>query len=143
MLCTCIPIVTVAILTLPTTLKALQSDQISVWNGVYSEEQAARGKEIYRQECETCHLADLAGNDLTPPLIGIAFDYRWEQLSIGDMFSIMRITMPQSAPDSLSVQEYVDTISYLLKMNGFPSGKNELTTKESILNKIIILPENP
>jgi len=133
----------VAIFALPATLGALQLDQISVWDGVYSEKQAARGKEIYRKECETCHLSDLTGNDLTPALTGIAFEYRWGQLSIGDIFSIIRITMPQSAPDSLSSQEYIDTVSYLLQMNGFPVGKNELTTKESVLNKIIILPEKP
>ena len=31
------------------------------WDGVYSEEQAARGKQVYTRACAVCHLDTLAG----------------------------------------------------------------------------------
>ena len=115
-----------------------QSGQTSVWNGVFTEAQAARGESRYEQECATCHLADLLGDGIAPALKGAAFDFRWSDLSVGDLFVTVRATMPQGAPASLSPQGYVDIVSYILKVNEFPAGDSELPTGEAALNEIII-----
>ena len=33
----------------------------SIWDGVYTEEQSARGKGLYSQECASCHCGELTG----------------------------------------------------------------------------------
>ena len=62
-----------------------QSDTASVWDGVYSEEQATRGEDAYQRECAACHLDDLLGDGIAPALIGLAFEFRWSDLSVGDL----------------------------------------------------------
>ena len=114
-----------------------------VWDGVYTDEQATRGEVRYEQECATCHLADLLGDGIAPALTGAAFDFRWSDLSVGDMFVALRATMPQGAPASLSPQGYADIVGYILKRNDFPAGSNELPTDETTLNTIIIHAEPP
>lgn len=115
----------------------------TVWDGVFTEEQAARGETAYEQECATCHLADLLGDGIAPALTGAAFDFRWSDLSVGDMFVAIRATMPQGAPASLSPQGYADVVSYLLMKNDFPAGDAELPTDEEALNAILITSEQP
>ena len=83
---------------------AVGAQEKTVWDGVYTEEQAVRGETTYEQECATCHLADLLGDGIAPALTGAAFDFRWSDLSVGDMFVAIRATMPQGAPASLSPQ---------------------------------------
>ncbi len=112
--------------------------QESAWDGVFTEEQAMRGKATYEQECASCHLDDLLGDGIAPPLIGVPFSFRWSDLSVGDMFMAIRTTMPQGAPASLSVSRYVDIVSYLLQVNEYPTGDTELPTEEDALQSIII-----
>ena len=113
----------------------------SVTDGVFTKEQATRGEIAYEQECATCHLADLLGDGIAPALTGAAFDFRWSDLSVGDMFVALRATMPQGAPASLSPQGYADIVSYILFKNDLPAGETELPTDEAQLNNIIITAE--
>ena len=112
--------------------------QESAWDGVFTEEQATRGQETYQRECASCHLDDLLGDGIAPPLVGVPFSFRWSDLSVGDMLTAIRTTMPQGAPASLSVSGYVDIVAYLLKANEFPAGDAELPTDEDALTEIII-----
>ena len=120
---------------------AAQSGSVSVWDGVFTEDQAARGENAYAQECAACHLDDLLGDGIAPALTGGAFDFRWSDLSVGDMFASIRATMPQGAPASLSAQTYVDIISYILQENDLPSGDRELPAAEDSLSSIVIQAE--
>ena len=116
----------------------IAQDSSSTWSGVFTEEQADRGKATYDQECAACHLDDLLGDGIAPSLIGVPFSFRWSELSLGDMFMAIRTTMPQGAPASLSVKDYVDIVAYILKANEFPAGDSELPTDEDSLSEIII-----
>jgi len=106
--------------------------------GVFTEDQAERGKDTYLQECAACHLEDLLGDGIAPPLIGIPFSFRWSDLSIGDMYTAIRTTMPQGAPSSLSPQGYIDIIAYMLQANAYPTGDVELLPEETELNQIVV-----
>jgi hypothetical protein len=46
--------------------------------------------------------------------------------------------MPKNDPGSLSEQEYVDVMSYMLRLNGMPVGFDELPTDSVALTKIKI-----
>jgi mono/diheme cytochrome c family protein len=127
----------------PGSTPALQSAKRSVWEGVYSEEQAKRGQTMYQQECSGCHLADLLGDGIAPALVGSPFYFRWSDLSVGDMFNAVRTTMPQGAPASLSPRAYLDIISYLFKANKLPAGQSELPAEQLDLDQIMIMEKPP
>ena len=98
----------------------------SVWDGVYTEEQAKRGEPIYRKECASCHGETLTGGESSPPLTGGAFLANWNGLTVGDLFERIRKTMPQSAPGRLTRQQDSDILAFMLSANKFPAGKTEL-----------------
>ena len=118
---------------------AVQSqDAVSVWDGVYTEEQARRGERVYAQECASCHQGDLLGEGPAPALVGQTFFFRWSDLSLDDMLAATRTTMPQGAPGSLSQEAYLDVIGYLLKSNGVPDGRSELPKARDELRRIFV-----
>jgi mono/diheme cytochrome c family protein len=120
---------------LTTTLGA--QDQ-TIWDGVYTEDQASRGQRTYEQECAACHLDDLMGDGIAPSLVGSSFFFRWSDLSISDMYSAIRTTMPQGAPASLSPSGYADISAYLLMKNNVPAGAMELPSDTDDLEAIMI-----
>ena len=113
-------------------------DGTTIWDGVYTDEQATRGQKVYEQECAQCHLDDLMGDGIAPSLIGSSFFFRWSEMSVGDMYVAIRTTMPQGAPASLSPAGYADISAYLLQMNKVPSGDTELPTDNDDLGDITI-----
>lgn len=108
------------------------------WDGVYSEEQAARGRQVYTRACAVCHLDTLRGDSVSPTLVGPSFFARFPDVTALEMVTAIRGSMPQNAPDSLGDQAYVDLVSYLLKVNGNGSGTSELKADVAELEKIII-----
>lgn len=112
------------------------SSERSVWDGVYTEEQAKRGETLYEKQCSTCHGDKLAGRESAPPLTGGAFMANWNGLTLGDLFERIRRTMPQDAPGKLSRQQNADVLAYMLSFNKFPVGKTELYRQAEMLKEI-------
>ncbi len=108
----------------------------TVWDGVYTEEQAKRGEPIYRKECAACHGDMLTGGESSPPLTGGAFLANWNGLTMGDLFDRIRKTMPQSAPGRLTRQQDADILAFMLSVNKFPAGKTELYRQLEMLKEI-------
>src|SRR5687768_11173838 len=76
---------------------ATQADKTQ-WSGVYTAEQAKRGEKLYADQCASCHGDELGGGEMAPSLIGGEFSANWNDLSVGDLFERMRISMPQNNP---------------------------------------------
>jgi cytochrome c len=112
------------------------SETRSVWDGVYTEEQAKRGEELYRKECASCHGDTLAGGGGAAPLTGGTFLSNWNGLTVGDLFERIRKTMPQGSPGKLTKQQDADILAYLLSFNKFPAGKTELQKQVEFLKEI-------
>src|SRR5688572_7004237 len=74
----------------------------TVWDGVYSEAQAARGKGVYEAQCAFCHQSDLRGQGFASALVEDTFTSRWQDGNLGDLFTIVKVTMPQDNPASLT-----------------------------------------
>jgi quinoprotein glucose dehydrogenase len=108
----------------------------SVWDGVYSQAQAERGRGLYSQECASCHGAELTGGEMAPPLTGGEFMAGWDGLTVGDLFERIRISMPQNAPGSLSGQQNADILAFMFASNKFPAGETELPKEAGILKTI-------
>jgi cytochrome c len=115
----------------------------SVWDAVYTDAQASRGKEVYGRECGACHLDSLGGADMAPGLAGEAFLTTWNDLSVGDLFERIRISMPQDNAAGLTRQQYVDIVAYILQANKFPTGAGELVHDLPTLKAIKILSKKP
>ena len=114
----------------------------SVWDGVYTREQAARGLNTYREECLQCHGEALGGGEGGPELAGQDFLAKWNGKTAGDLFTLVRKTMPSEDPGSLSSRQYSDLVAYILSANGFPAGSKELDREVAPLNEIRIEPKH-
>jgi S-disulfanyl-L-cysteine oxidoreductase SoxD len=110
----------------------------SVWDGVYTKEQAARGKTTYSEECAKCHADNLMGGESAPGLVGKDFRENWYGRSVGDMLDIMIKTMPSEDPGTLSRRQYADLAAYILSANEFPAGPKELDSSPPALKDIRI-----
>ena len=113
-------------------------DGKTIWDGVFTDEQAGRGSKIYAVSCAPCHKTDLLGDSGTPALAGADFFSRFSGSSVDDLVKTIRASMPQDAPDSLGTPAYVDLVGYLLKANGGSAGTTELSQDSAILKQIRI-----
>jgi streptogramin lyase len=120
-----------------------QSSGRTVWEGIYTEAQAARGVTSYAQYCGFCHGMSLDGTGEAPVLSGAAFLSAWNGLNMGQMYERVRMTMPFDRPNSLSREVYADIVAYMLKHNGFPAGERELTGRPEMLSIISISDRAP
>jgi len=110
----------------------------SVWDGVYTKEQANRGLATYGEECQKCHGEKLGGGEGGPPMAGEEFLRKWDGKTAGDLFTVTRKTMPMDDPGNLSSKEYSDLVAYILSVNDFPAGQKELDRDVTALNEIRI-----
>jgi len=110
----------------------------TVWDGVYTDAQADRGVVAYKSACTECHGADLTGDGFAPALTGAEFAGNWNELSVGDLFERIRISMPPSGPSTVTPAQKADIIAYLMKINKYPAGKTELEGKTEVLKLIKI-----
>jgi mono/diheme cytochrome c family protein len=110
----------------------------SVWDGVYTQEQADRGRPLYNQHCASCHADTLMGGEMSAPLVGGEFLSNWNGLTLGELFERIRTTMPQNKPGKLSREVNADITAYILSVNKFPAGKAELPHAAEFLKDIRI-----
>jgi S-disulfanyl-L-cysteine oxidoreductase SoxD len=119
-----------------TALNAADSAH-SIWDGVYTAEQAQHGKTDYTSHCVVCHGEDLEGDgNEVPALGGRAFLYNWDAQPVQALFDRIHTTMPQSNPGSLSEQEAVDLVAYILSANKIPAGTAALSSDAQALQGI-------
>lgn len=114
----------------------------TVWDGVYTEAQAERGRTSYQQACISCHREDLRGDNTAPSLIGESFLFLWGDMEVSALSARVQKIMPPERPGSLSAQAYTDIIAFILQTNGFPAGNAELPA-ESDGAHILITPKRP
>ena len=108
----------------------------TVWDGVYTDDQAKRGESVYHKECALCHGDMLTGGESAPPLTGGGFQANWAGTTLGDLFDRIRKTMPLSAPGRLTRQQGADVLAFMLSINKFPAGKTELYRQSEMLKEI-------
>ena len=109
----------------------------SVWEGIYTNEQAARGEAAYRQACASCHGARMEGRGHTPPLAGSDFTEDWDCTSVSDLFEKIQISMPADRPGLLSEMQSAAILAYILRFNNFPAGSKELPANADALRGIL------
>ena len=120
----------------------------TVWDGVYTDQQADRGQQMYRRTCAKCHLSDLTGGEhsggadgeVPPPLVGPEFIEHWNDRSLSELFLAIKRGMPLDTPGALPAPAYADLLGFLLKMNDMPAGTRELPSDPASIEAIRITP---
>lgn len=103
----------------PTTLK-----------GVFTAEQADRGKDIYLALCQSCHVAVAH--------TGPVFRGHWAGRPLSDLYTFVATRMPKNEPASLAPETYADLVAYILKLNQIPAGSAELVGDPAALQQVRI-----
>lgn len=96
----------------------------TVWDGVYTEAQAMRATGVFGATCAGCHTLTPDGNR---PLSGESFWQSNTQKSVAELLGYVSKNMPNGNGGSLAQETYNDLVALILKSNGFPAGKTELT----------------
>ena len=121
---------------------ALRAQEKTVWDGVYTDEQATRGETLYGEHCVRCHGATLQGNgEGAKSLTDAAFKSTWNGVTLGALFDRVRLSMPQDKPGTMTRQQVADLLAFLLRANKFPAGKDELVRQTDLLNAILFKSE--
>ena len=136
---------TIAVMSLAFACAAAVAAQgtTSTWDGVYTEEQAQRGAEIFDRECAGCHGPAGAGGSMAPALVGAAFTANYDGQTVGDLFERNRTTMPVGKEGKLSAQQIADITAFVLQVNKFPTGATELATQGMMLKQIKFVATQP
>ena len=100
----------------------------SVSEGVYTPAQATRGETAFEASCTACHD--------TSRFMGKDFLSTWTGKSLHVLFDHVHTTMPEDNPGSLKPQQYADILAFLLKLNEYPEGKEELPAEAAALKEI-------
>lgn len=103
----------------------------SVKAGVYSAAQADRGQVLFRAKCASCH----APNRFTDADL---FHKVYAGKPLWELFDVISDSMPEDDPGGMKPEEYADVIAYLLKLNGFPAGQDDLPTSKDALGAILM-----
>ena len=131
------------LLTVTVLLPGSSQQAPSLSDGVYTDQQATRGKTQYVDHCSRCHQAELQGSDLAPALKGDDFLLKLSGLRLQDVFNNIATTMPGDAPGTLTPQVNADILAYMLQVNEFPAGQTELTPDAAALKAIAIKMKKP
>jgi S-disulfanyl-L-cysteine oxidoreductase SoxD len=107
---------------------------------LYSAAQAKRGAALYQLQCAECHGADLGGVAASPPLSGDNFLSVYSDHSILVLFDEVQKSMPQTNPGSLTPAQTADLVAFVLSMNKYAAGDEELPPDREKL-KTIQLPQ--
>ena len=104
----------------------------SVNDGVYTDVQAGRGAKTFESRCTTCHD--------TGRFTGADFLKQWSGQPVHALYDVMKTTMPEDNIGGLSDDDYTRVITYILKLNGFPAGKDPLPSDSTFMRGIRIGP---
>jgi quinoprotein glucose dehydrogenase len=115
----------------------------TVWDGVYTAEQAKRGAQLYAKQCASCHGDGLGGVESAPALTGPAFYANWEGETLDALYERMRVSMPQNAPGSLSRAQNADILAHILNVGGYPESATSLSDQPGALTSIRVLTYKP
>ena len=102
---------------------AIGQGKATVWDGAYTDEQAARARGAFSANCAECHTLGGQGDG---QLVGTPFWEGYSQKTVGDLLTYVRTSMPNGAEGSLPPSTYNDLVALILKSNGLPAGSTEL-----------------
>jgi cytochrome c len=95
-------------------------------DGLYTDAQAARGNDLYQNNCASCHGGWLQGEEENPALSGNHFFNRFGGMPVSALYGFINTQMPLGQAGALGAQGNADVTAYILQANKFPAGQSEL-----------------
>ena len=96
--------------------------------GIYTAAQAQRGRLVFENICSACHTTEEWQDEL--------FLDRWEGESVYRFWFFIYERMPGDAPPYALPREQVsDVLTYILQLNGLPSGDVELGSDDDSIDE--------
>lgn len=111
----------------------------TIFDGVFTEEQAAAGRGHYMSTCVNCHENTARGGPAAPGLIAYTLNNKYAGLPLFAYFDYMRQNMPPGQSGWFLDKEYAEIVAFLLEMHGAPAGETELPSDEEGLSAIMIV----
>ena len=106
-------------------------------NPTFTAAQADAGRDIYEKQCVSCHGKNLNDGE-APSLAGVRFLSKWGGKSVYDLFTHTRTRMPQSAPGSLTMEQYADLVAFIFKKNILVASAQPLPDDPALLKSMIV-----
>ena len=106
---------------------------------LYTSDQATKGALAYYQNCAMCHgplLDGQSGGYSGPALKGPEFADPSYDFHVSDMFNFVAKLMPAATPGSLTHEQDVQIMAFILQQNGYPAGSNELVYEDAEKSKV-------
>lgn len=94
----------------------------------FTSAQADHGRDLFRAQCTECHYSSEFSDS--------QFKFKWSRRTAGSLYEVIQTSMPETAPGSLSAEEAVALVTYILRLNGFEPGSSELPAEEAVLDAI-------
>jgi mono/diheme cytochrome c family protein len=126
--------------------QSVSAPRATIWDGVFTAEQALRGQAAYTGPCDRCHGYKLDGAPEdpvmlpAPPVAGSKFLRKWSGQSLAALFEYTRATMPSNNPGYLSERDVADILAYMLSASRAPAGAEVLQPNAAALSSIAIVP---
>jgi mono/diheme cytochrome c family protein len=105
----------------------------STLTGVFTIEQASRGKNVFLGSCKSCHAPESH--------VGANFQRLWVGKPLLALFKYVSEGMPENDPGSLGAEANADVVAYLLQLNGMPTGTSELAPDSTVMRSILVEPK--
>jgi polar amino acid transport system substrate-binding protein len=120
----------------------VSASQPRTHDGFFTSAQVAAGAREYAQHCARCHGANLEGS-IGSPLKGDSFTTLGSEsgLSIGSFFRFVTSETPVGAGGSLSHDQYVEILAFILRENGYPPGPRKLSFAAALRSRVRITPQ--
>ena len=116
----------------------------TIWSGVYTDAQAARGQKFYAAACGDCHGEHLEGDPGQgfPGVAGPGFMVEWDGQTMADLVRHIH-TRPNDNRSDMDPETAVEMTAFILQANGVPSGKTPLSTDVKEEAKILFTENRP
>jgi mono/diheme cytochrome c family protein len=102
--------------------------------GVYTDVQADRGRNLYDTMCASCHeLGRFKAEE---------FAKTWTDKPLTELAGAVK-SMPMDNPGSLMPQEYADILAYFLRLNEYPVGMTELKGDDDAIAAVTLDVKKP
>src|SRR5437762_13731798 len=84
----------------------------TVWDGVYTEQQAARGATSFTASCSRCHSTSANDGEGMKSLAGDPFWKSFRESTVDHLLDYVSRNMPNGAGGSLSASVYADLVAF-------------------------------
>jgi len=118
----------------------IDTSERTIWDGVFTAEQAAAGAGLYTTNCAGCHGKTGRGSPGGPGITGANLNKKWEEISLLDFYTFAHTKMPPGKAGTIgNEQDYVNIVAYILDLHGAEPGDSQLVYNEEQLGNIYIV----